>query len=487
MNFYSEVHSVKNRRISETICGRANMLKLCVLIILMVLFPIPPVSVNAAITLSAPSAILMDQTSGRVLYAYNEHARMYPAGLTKMLTALVVLDYMDPDDIIVVGTEIYNVPRASILSGHQVGEHITVHNLLRGLMIRNGNDSGVVLALNTVRTQRNNNNVPFVPGMEIFSGMMNERAEALGAVNTHFVNPNGLHNDEHFTTAYDLALISRAFMENPLLSEIANAPEFIGNSLGDLVIEGAHTINHHWVDSNELISGGAFHYPYATGIRSGTTSQALDCVAASASRRGVNLITVILGATDPGRWQDARMLFEYGFSTYEYHDLLEAGQTIKTVTISNAMLGAADILDVISAEGFTYLLSDSQVSRLEKHIIFEERFIAEDVYYSDNYDYNEYSTRLLAPIEHDQLLGRVVYILDDEVIFDGEIRAAQTVHERSLDSDMDFYIALVMDNIFSARALPYWLGAAGLLIGVVGIYFAINERRRSRRSWYSRR
>ncbi|MCL2398816.1 MAG: D-alanyl-D-alanine carboxypeptidase [Defluviitaleaceae bacterium] len=460
------------------------MRKLCALLIFLMSFYITPMAVHGTVTLTAPSAILIDRATGRVLYSYNEHARMYPAGLTKMLTALVVLDYMDPDDIIVVGTEIYNVPRTSILSGHQAGEHITVHNLLRGLMTRNGNDSAVVLALNTVRIQRNNHNVPFVPGMEIFSGMMNERAEELGAVNTHFVNPTGLHNDNHYTTAYDLALISQAFMEHPLLREIAGEAEFIGNSLGDLVIEGAHTINHNWEDSNQLISGGAFHYSYATGIRSGTTSQAGDCVAASASRRGVNLIAVVLGATDPERWHDARALFEYGFSTYEYHELLEVGQNIKTASIPNAMLGGDNILDVLSADNFTYLLSASQVSRLERHVIFEDRFVEET---NDYYSYDYYELKLLAPIMYEERLGSVIYILDDQVIFEGAIIAAQAIQERSLDSDMDFYIALVINNVFSLQALPYWLGVAGVLIGIAGIFFAVNERRRSRRSWYSRR
>jgi len=455
--------------------------KLCALIILGVLCV--PVPVYAFIPINAPSAVLMDQATGTVLYASNEHARMYPAGLTKMLTALVALDYLDPQTVIVVGSEINNIPPGALVAGHQVGEHITVRNLLRGLMIQNGNDSGAIVAVQTVQAQRGRGNIPYTNVMQIFSQMMNNRARTLGAFNTNFVNPNGLHHENHYTTAYDLALIARAFMEHPLLREIAGEAEFIGNSLegfeGDAeAIEGVRTVDHHWVDTNELISGGAFHYAYATGIRSGSTPQASDCLAASAERRGVRLIAVVLNSPDPGRWQDARMLFDYGFATYEYHEILEEGQHIETVAIANAMLGESSILDVLASESFTALFSQAQIARLERTVEFDEAFMAEE---------GDYALALYAPIEAGEPLGTIIYTLDGEIVFEGELQAATTVEERSLDSDMDFYIAMVRDNIFSLRALPFWLGGIGVLIGIGGVALAISERRRSRRSWYNRR
>ena len=457
------------------------MRKLCAIIIFLVVCV--PVPVYAFIPINAPSAVLMDQATGTVLYANNEHARMYPAGLTKMLTALVALEYLDPQTVVVVGNEINNIPHGALVSRHQIGEHITVHNLLRGLMIQNGNDSGAIIAVQTVQTQRGRGNIPYVNVMQIFSEMMNNRARALGAFNTNFVNPNGLHHDNHYTTAYDLALIARAFMEHPLLREIAGEAEFIGNSLegfeGDIdEIEGLRTVDHHWVDTNELISGGTFHYAYATGIRSGSTPQASDCLAASAERRGVRLIAVVLNSPDPGRWQDARMLFDYGFATYDYHMILEEGQHIETVAIANSMLGEPDILDVLASESVTALLSQAQIARLERTIEFYESFIAEE---------GDYALTLFAPIEKGEPLGKIVFTLDGQVLFEGALQAAETVYERSLDSDMDFYIALVRDNIFSIRALPFWMGGVGVLIGISGIALAVAERRRSRRSWYGRR
>ena len=460
------------------------MRKFCTFFIIMLALS-APTPVYAFIPISAPSAILMDQKTGTVLFAYNEHVRNYPAGLTKMLTAIVALEYLDPQRVIVVGPEIYSIPAGALRSGHQTGEHITVHNLLRGLMIRNGNDSGAVLALQTVQAQRNNNNVPFGDAVRIFSQMMNDRARELGARNTNFVNPNGLHHDDHVTTAYDLALIARAFMEHPLLREIAGEAEFTGNSLdgyeGDLDrFEGVHTINYHWIDTNELMSGGTFNYHYATGIRSGSTPQAMDALAASAERNSVQLIAIVLASPDPGRWQDARILFDYGFATYSYHNILESRQVLETAVVTNAMLGGPGILDVLSAGDFTALLSQAQMSRLERVIMFDEEFVSDE-----ESPYN--SIMLLAPIEEDAVLGTVSYFLDGELIFEGEIQAAASIEGRSLDSDMDFYIALIRDNIFSLRALPFWMGSAGVLVGIAGMSLAIAERRRSRRSWYSGR
>ena len=460
------------------------MRKTITIFILLILFA-KTTPVHAFIPISAPSAVLMDQNTGNVLFAHDEHARMYPAGLTKMLTAIVALEYLDPQQVIVVGSEIYNIPAGALRAGHQSGEHITVHNLLRGLMIRNGNDSGAVLALQTVQAQRNNDNVPFGDAIRIFSTMMNDRARELGARGTNFTGPNGLHNEEHFSTAYDLALIARAYLEHPLLREIAREVEFTGNSLdgylGNLeAFYGARTIDHHWVDTNELMSGGTFHYHYATGIRSGSTPEALDCLAASAERRGVSLIAIVLASPDPGRWQDARILFDYGFATYAYYDILEEGQHMETVIIDNAMLGGPSVLDVLAYEGFTALFSQDQLSRMEISVIFNEDLIAEE---EDDYG----TTILRAPIMEGETLGMVIYTLNGQVLFETEIRAAATVEERSLDTDMDYYISFIRENIFSVRALPFWMGFAGVLIGIAGVSLAIIERRRSRRSWYGRR
>jgi len=452
-----------------------------------------PLTVYGSIPLTAPSAILIDQNSGKVLYAHNEHERMYPAGLAKMMTALVVLDHLNPDDVIVVGTEIYQVPPGAIRAGHQSGEHITVRNLLRGLMIRNGNDSGNVLAQHTVQTIRGQTGIPFVHVENIFSGLMIEKARELGANNTSFTNPNGLHHDSLYTTAYDMALIARAFMQVPLLRNIVAELEYVGDGMEGREVYGARILNYNWVNDNELmISGSTYYYTYATGIRRGSTPQASDCLAASAERNGVRLIAIIFDSPDPGRWLDARMLFDYGFDTYSYHTLLESGQHIQTAFVYNARRGEDNILDVRVNEDFAALLSQRELSRIRQEIVFYERFLAPvdlneegyyESYFENHFEYADIaSTVLIAPIEENEVLGTITFTLDGNALFIAELHATREVPERTIDSDMDYIIAWVQNNVFSLSAWPYWIALAGTLFGFLGMSLWINERRRGKKS-----
>jgi len=316
---------------------------------------------------------------------------------------------------------------------------------------------------------------------------MIDKARELGANNTSFTNPNGLHHDSLYTTAYDMALIARAFMQVPLLRSIVAEVEYEGDGMEGREIYGARILNHSWLSNNQLmISGSAYYYSYATGIRAGSTPQASDCLAASAERNGVQLIAIIFDSPDPGRWLDARMLFDYGFDTYSYHVLLEYGQHMQTALVYNARRGEDNILDIQVVEDFSALLSRAEFSRLRKEIIFEERFLApleEDGYYDDLFeDADIDSTVLIAPIEENEVLGTVVFTLDGDALFIAELHAARAVPERTLESDMDYIIEWVQNNVFSLSALPYWLALAGFLVGIAGISFGISGRRRKNKN-----
>ncbi|MCL1999538.1 MAG: hypothetical protein FWG65_12305 [Turicibacter sp.] len=467
-------------------------MKLKSIIAMAVSFFILITPVHAFLPIEGRAAILIDQGEGTVLFAHNEHERMFPAGLAKIMTAIIVLDFLDPQEVIVIGNEILNIPSGALMSGHQIGEHITVHNLLRGLMIRNGNDSGAVLALNTVRRERNNNNVPYVNAIQIFSNLMNERAAELGALDTNFTNPNGLHNDELFTTAYDLAIIARAFMQIPLLAEIAAETVFTGSGLdgylGDMyAFADAFVVQHNWVEVNELVIGGPFFFPHATGIRSGTTPQASDNVAASATFDDVQLIAIVFYSPDPGRWNDATMLFNYGFATYSYFDVVESDQHIETVHIANAVLGEEDTVDITAVGGFRALFSQEQFDSIESYIVFNELLL-----YTPDLDPEtdlppeptDYIT-LLAPIFENDVVGSITFTLGGQILFTTDLIAQSTVEARTLDTDMDFYIALVIETLFSRTALPYWIAGVGTMTGLTGIILAVRERRK-RHPWYGR-
>lgn len=447
--------------------------------------------------LFSPSVILVEQTTGKVLYAKDERTRMYPASMTKILTALVVMDYLAPDDIITVGPEIYTLPPDYATAIHFEGESITVRNLLRALMIRSGNETGVILALNVIRVRENRTNIPNADAQRLFASLMNEKAQALGATNSNFTNPYGYHEENHYTTAYDLALLCRAYMENDLLREIAGTRLYEGDSLDGLAAEGAKTKLYSWENHNKLILNGDFYYPYATGIKTGFTDEAGDCLAASARRNDIELVAVIFNSPEPGRWQDAKLLFDYGYETYGFKTIQEKDERLDIAYVANHLLGESSELEVLANETYVDFLSPEELSALTRSITYNDAYRytepAEAKETKDTLSFEETAAaeagrRLAAPIEKDALVGTVTYTLNGTVVFEGTLRAASDVAERTFDTDTDYYLKQFTDNVFTVKALPYWFGGVGLLVGIIGIAAALAGRRNRRRDrWHDNR
>ena len=464
-------------------------LKLFVSGIFAILFLRNPV--YAGLPILAESAALIDEATGALLYSNNPHEIMYPAGLTKILTAILVIEYLDLNEIIVIGNEVLTTPGGSIIAGHLIGEHITVANLLRTLIIGNANDSGIVLSLAVARAQRGVYDIPFEGAQTVFANLMNARALEIGALYTNFVNPNGLHHDNHVSTAYDLALISREFLSYPFLRELAAQSYWTGNGLDGAdpaAIEAldapVRTVDYNIINSNALVSDGDFNYSYATGIRSGSTPQSGDNVVASATKGEVSLVAVALNSPDPGRWLDVINLFEHGFLNYDYRTLLEEGQLLRTVSVANVVIGAETSLDILVEEGFRLLLNEAEVARATIELVLDEAFKPSEEFLAETESENEEKSELIAPIFEGDAIGRVVISLDGRVLFSTNALAARDIEARSLDSDMDFYLALIIERAFSPEAVPYWIAGGGALIGIIGIILAIKERRkRKKRSW----
>ncbi len=274
---------------------------------------------NNAPTITAGTAILVEQSTGTILFDKNAKDKMYPASMTKMVTALVVMDYFKAEELITVGTEINEVSLDSSKAGHVNGETLTVKNLIRGLIIPSGNDSANVLATAVAKKVKNNQSLSFAECQDIFAGLMNDKAKALGAVNTHFTNAHGYHDENHYSCAYDMALFGRAYLANSTLAEIANEKSFSGNGADNMFAQNKEkkTQDYSWKSHNLLITSNEYNYSYASGIKTGFTNEAGDCVSAAAMKDGVTLIAIIFNSPDPARWLDAKSLFEYGFNGYE--------------------------------------------------------------------------------------------------------------------------------------------------------------------------
>jgi len=426
--------------------------------------------------LQAYAAILVEQTTGQVLYARNAHIPMYPASTTKMLTALVAMQHLDMDTIVVVGPEIRNMPAGFATNLHVEGETIAVEVLLKALLIRSSNEAGRILALETIRTIDNNPNITYAEAKPRFSRLMNDRARALGALNTNFNNPYGLHSEFHVTTAYDLAIIGRAFMAEPTLAEISAMPGFVGDSLGGRSFANANVRDYSWTNTNQMLLGAPFFHPYVTGGRTGFTTPAGHCFVGGAYHNGLGLVAVVLYSQEPDRWADTRMLLDYGFFNYAFTTVATDGMLLKTVEIQNPRLGDPYHLDIHLYGGQTALLNRAQ--DITHEIIFDPIFL-----------YPYMADTLRGPIEEGDAVGTVVFSAGGETIFTAPAVAARAVYERTFDSDMDYYMSMILDNIFTRRALPYWIAFVGTVLGFVGIALAISQRRRAKReaNWHPTR
>jgi D-alanyl-D-alanine carboxypeptidase (penicillin-binding protein 5/6) len=241
---------------------------------------------------SAAAAILMDAETGEVLFERNPDERRPPASITKILTALVVLERGNLSDTVVVS------PAAARVGGYRLGlrqgQRVPLEDLLAAILIRSANDAAMAAAEHVGQ------------GLLGFITLMNAKAEALGMDQSHFVNPHGLDEPDHFTTARDLALLTRAALENPEFARLVRTREAtvrIWQTGRRSLVQRARVIQNH----NKLLG----RLEGADGVKTGYTDAAGRCLVASASRGGQRMIAVLLN--DPQRWTDAATLLEFGF------------------------------------------------------------------------------------------------------------------------------------------------------------------------------
>lgn len=258
--------------------------------------------------ISASSAILIDGDSGRILMEQNAFERRGMASTTKIMTAVVAIEHGNLDDIVTVSHSAANVEGSSMWL--KEGEKLPLKSLLYGLMLNSGNDAATAIAEHIGGS------------IEDFAVMMNKTAQKIGVKDTHFTNPHGLDNDEHYTTAYDLAQITRYALNNKTFSEIVSTKSKLVQS-----VEGGfnRNLNNH----NKMLS----LYDNADGVKTGFTKKCGRCLVSSATRNNVRLIAVTLNAPDD--WNDHTEMLDYGFSNYSPKTVLKKNDYIKSVLVKN--------------------------------------------------------------------------------------------------------------------------------------------------------
>lgn len=243
---------------------------------------------SSALSVKATAAVLLDKITGEVLYEKNANERLSIASTTKIMTAIVVLENADLSALHTVSYSEANTEGSAL--GIKKGDIISVNNLLYALMLVSGNDAAFALATATCGST------------EKFVGLMNKKAEELGLINTHFTNPAGLSDDEHYSSAYDLAALTSYALDNPIFSAICALKDY--EISFEVPKKSVHLYNH-----NRLLS----EYKGCIGVKTGFTERAGRCLVSAAKRNAQTLIAVTLNDGDD--WKDHKKLLDFGFSS----------------------------------------------------------------------------------------------------------------------------------------------------------------------------
>ena len=357
--------------------------------------------------LTASSVILIEAETGRVIFEKNPDQRMYPASTTKILTvwlALILGDSLENglETKFPLSENAVNLAPDESSAKFAAGENVRLIDLCYAAILVSGNDAATAIA------------VGLGGSVESFAGMMNEAAYSLGCYSTHFVNANGLHDENHYTTARDLATMSRIAMQNEDFRTIVSTPEY--KLPKDNIYRARSIINgNNFVAESKDENKKNRYYPDSTGIKTGTTSAAGNCLVASATRDGVSLIAVVLGATsDTSRYEDTIKLMDYGFSQF------------LSTSIAEIYLRNPRVVDI---RGFD--LDDPQVGRLTLDISLQSTGVSDAIITSreemefwvqnfSSYTVTEFTRELKAPITKGEVMGTLTYYGDSgqPVVYD---------------------------------------------------------------------
>ena len=384
-----------------------------VLIVFILLFNITKVYAESEIYIEAKSAVVVERNTGKVIYEKEAQAQNYPASVTKILTAILAIENCKLDDVATVSqSAISNIPTEYIVAPLKVGEEIKIEDLLYALMLKSANDAAYVLAEHIGGS------------VEGFAEMMNKKAEEIGCKNTHFVNPNGIHNEKHYTTAYDLYLISNYAMKNETFRKIVSTYTYTLSATNKYPNKDRVMKN-----TNEFINPSSqFYNESVKGIKTGTTIPAGNCLITDVAQDGLDFIIVVLGAkTTRGKFVETSKLLHYSLDNYELTKIHEKGDVIKKIEVQKAKKDNKDLNLVISNEIISMHNKKINVSEIEPQIILNEN--------------------IAAPITAGQELGTIKYSIDG-LEYEAKLLAESNVQKRTYEKEILIAIVVLLVIVF---------------------------------------
>ena len=367
------------------------------------------------IDVNSKAALIVEVNSGKIVYEKDIYEQNYPASVTKILTAIITIEKCNLNDIANVSqSAISHIPEGYVVAPLYVGEKITIKDLLYALMLKSANDAAYVLAEHVGGS------------VDEFSEMMNNKAKELGCKNTHFVNPNGIHNQEHYTTAYDMYLISNYAMKNETFAEIVSTYEYT------LLPTNKHPNKDRIMkNTNNFINPkNSYYNKNVKGVKTGTTVQAGNCLITDSSDNGLEFITVVLGAkTSDSKFSETRKMINYAYDNYKLTGLHKKGDIIKNIEVEKATKETKDLNLVISDEIIVIANKKIKLNEIEPEIVMNEKIVA--------------------PIKQGQELGTIKYSVD------GLEYTAKLLAEKDVELKTYYIEALIGAGIFFVFLLAF--------------------------------
>lgn len=392
------------------------------------------------------SGVILDANTGLVLFDKNKDAKLEPASTTKVMTALLALENLDLKQEVIIDEE------TSFTEGSRIylleGEKITVEDLLYALLLQSANDSAIALAKEISGSTAE------------FAKLMNSRAKEIGAVNTNFVNPNGLHAEGHYTTAYDLALIAQEAMRNDDFRKFITTYKHVIQATNKQPTRFLYNTNRLMYDEKTMVDANGVlrpaKYDGAIGIKTGFTTEAGGCLVSGAERNGSEFIAVVLKSTDSGRFGDSIALLDFAFANYKSVVPVTEGEDMGTIKVKN---GAKNKVKLIAEKnGGVTLPIEASADMVSEKIVLGKS--------------------VKAPIEKGEKIGVVEIYEGDVLRNEVPIIATETIKKGTFLSVFGIEDKIGLKIIFALKIMG---GIVILLILMLGIYVIIKKRQLKRR------
>jgi len=338
---------------------------------------------------NASSAVLIERDTGTVIYDKNSHEKLPPASMTKIMTMLLIMEALDKGTI-KLDEKIRTSEHAASMGGSQIfleaGEEMTTDEMLRGIAIASGNDASVAMAERIAGSE------------EAFVEMMNKKVKELGLKNTQFKNPTGLPADDHYSTAYDMAIMAKELLKyQDITNYTGKYEDYLRQDTDDKF----------WlVNTNRLVK----FYPGVDGLKTGYTREAKYCLTATAEKDGMRLISVVFGAPTPKeRNAQVTKMLDYGFSQYKAHSMFKRNEIVSNVKVGK---GSEKTVELVTSEPISVLTKKGEnIDDVKQEVVVNEE--------------------VQAPVEKGDKLGKLIIKKNDQVLSESPLVAKENITEAS--------------------------------------------------------